>query len=190
MSGEARGLSRREAIARLLGAGMVTAVGADLLEAFAAPAALPYRPRFFGDADFRSVASIASRIIPSDETPGASEARVEEWIDFFTAESEGARQTLYREGLARLEGLCQEQHRRGFVALDERLQDEALTRLATSSPEFFEAVKGDTIVGFYTSEAGLKELHWGGQMFHSECPGCTHPEHLKPVAETLGKAED
>ncbi len=175
MSGEARGLSRREAIARLLGAGMLTTIGADLLDAFAAPAGLPYRPRFFGDADFRMVAAVASRIIPTDETPGAREARVEEWIDFFTAASEERRQGLYRGGLARLGTWCRERHGTAFVALDDTRQDEALTSLAQSSPEFFEAVKGDTIVGFYTSEIGLKELNWGGQMFHSECPGCTHP---------------
>lgn len=180
MSGEARGLSRREAIARLLGAGMVTTVGADLLGAFAAPAALPYRPRFFADADFRTVAAIASRIIPTDETPGAREARAEEWIDFFTAASGDAHQSLYRGGLARLETWCRERHGTRFVAVDGVRQDEALTGLAQSAAEFFEAVKGDTIIGFYTSEIGLKELSWGGQTFHSECPGCTHPEHLQP----------
>jgi len=179
MSGEARGLSRREAIARLLGAGMVTTVGADLLEAFAAPATLPYRPRFFGDDDFRTVAAIASRIIPTDETPGALEARVEEWIDFFTAAAEDERQSLYRLGLARLEAWCQERHAAAFMALDNAQQDEALTSLGQLSPEFFEAIKGDTIVGFYTSEIGLRELNWGGQTFHTECPGCTHPEHLQ-----------
>lgn len=189
MSGEARGLSRREAIARLLGAGLASTVGADLLEAFAAPATLPYRPRFFGDADFRTVAAIASRIIPTDDTPGAREARVEEWIDFFTAASEGARQSLYSGGLARLEAWCRERHGVGFLALDAGQQDEALTGLAQSSPEFFEAVKGDTIVGFYTSEVGLRELSWGGQSFHTECPGCTHPEHLRaePVLRPSGR---
>lgn len=190
MSGEARGLSRREVIARLLGAGMVTTVGADLLEAFGAPAPPPYRPRFFADADLRTVAAIASRIIPTDETPGAREARVEEWIDFFTPASEDARQTLYRAGLARLEALCQERHGTVFVALEEAQQDKALASLAQSSAEFFEAIKGDTIVGFYTSEIGLRELSWGGQSFHTECPGCTHSEHLKPAAGTLSKSED
>jgi hypothetical protein len=185
MSGEARGLSRREAIARLLGAGFVSTSGANLLEAFALPTLGSYRPRFFSDADYRTVAAIASRIIPTDDTPGAREARVEEWIDFFTAASEEARQTLYRGGLARLETWCQERHGTALVSLDDIQQDEALTSLAQSSPEFFEAVKGDTIVGFYTSETGLRELNWGGQMFHSECPGCMHPEHLEPGAETL-----
>jgi glucoside 3-dehydrogenase (cytochrome c) hitch-hiker subunit len=185
MSGEARSLSRREAIARLLGAGMVTTVGADLLEAFSAPATLPYRPRFFGDADLRTVAALASRIIPTDETPGAREARVEEWIDFFAAAAEDSRQSLYRGGLARLESLCRERHGTVFTALDSAQQDEALTRLAQSAPDFFEAIKGDTIVGFYTSEIGLKELSWGGQSFHTECPGCTHPEHLQGTAPAV-----
>ena len=184
MSGEARGLSRREAIARLLGAGFVSTAGANLLEGFAPPTAGSYRPRFFGHSDFRTVAAIASRIVPTDDTPGAREARVEEWIDFFIAASEDARQTLYRGGLARLEAWCRERHGTAFLALDSAHQDEALTNLAQASPEFFEAIKGDTIVGFYTSEIGLRELSWGGQMFHSECPGCNHPEHLR-AAETL-----
>jgi hypothetical protein len=189
LSGEARGLSRREAIARLLGAGFVSAAGADLLEALTAPAALPYRPRFFGDADFRTVAAIASRIIPTDDTLGAREARVEEWIDFFTAAAEDTRQRLYRGGLARLNAWCQERHGAVFVALDSARQDEGLTSLVQSSPEFFEAIKGDTIVGFYTSEIGLRELNWGGQSFHAECPGCTHPEHLRaePVFRPSGR---
>lgn len=182
MSGEARGLGRREAIARLLGAGMVTTVGADLLQAFAAPATLPYRPRLFSQADFRTVAAIASRIIPTDDTPGAREARVEEWIDFLTAASEDSRQSLYRVGLAGLETLCRERHGTTFTNLDGAQQDDALARLARCCPEFFEAVKGDTIVGFYTSEIGLRELNWGGQSFHTECPGCTHPEHLQGAA--------
>jgi hypothetical protein len=179
MSGEARGLSRREAIARLLGAGLVSVAGADLLEAFAAPATLPYRPRFFSQTDFRMVAAIASRIIPTDDTPGAREARVEEWIDFFTAASEAARQSLYRAGLVALETLCRERHGTTFLALEGAQQHDTLASLERSFPEFFEAVKGDTIIGFYTSEVGLRELNWGGQTFHTECPGCTHPEHLQ-----------
>jgi len=178
VSGEARGVSRREAIRRLVGAGLVTAAGADLLEAFAPAGTRDDAPRFFDAREFRVVAEIAARIIPTDETPGAREARVEEWIDFFTAASDGARQRLYREGLRRLDELCHGGVAPGFLDADAAARDAALQRLAAEAPEFFEAVKGDTIVGFYTSEIGLKELDWGGQMFHAECPGCTHPEHL------------
>jgi hypothetical protein len=183
VSGELRGLSRREAIRRLVGAGLVTAATAELAEAFArarssgggAPAASGYRPRFFADAEFETVARLASLIIPSDETPGAREARVEEWIDFLLSASDEARQRLYREGLSRLDARCQERHASAFSKLPEAAQVDALEE---TEAVFFHALKDDVVFGFYTSEIGLSELHWGGQTFHSECPGCNHLAHL------------
>jgi hypothetical protein len=48
--------------------------------------------------------------------------------------------------------------------------------------EFFEAIKGLTITGYYTSEVGMKqELKDDGQMFFGELTGCTHPEHGGPA---------
>jgi hypothetical protein len=186
VSGELRGLSRREAIRRLVGAGLVTATTAELAEAFAsarpsdggAPAASGYRPRFFPEGEFETVARLASLIIPSDETPGAREARVEEWIDFLLSASDEARQRLYREGLARLAARCQERHASAFLKLPEAAQVDAVLVLEKTEADFFQALKDDVVFGFYTSEIGLSELHWGGQTFHSECPGCNHPAHL------------
>jgi len=182
---ETRGLNRREAIRRLVGAGLVTASTADLADVFAAAtcsrdgaaAAATYRPRFFVGAEYETLARLASLIIPSDETPGAREARVEEWIDFLVSESDATRQRLYREGLARLAGLCRERRGGDLLSLAEAAQEDALRDLSAADPAFFHALKEDTVFGFYTSEIGLRELNWGGQSFHAECPGCTHPAH-------------
>jgi hypothetical protein len=39
-------------------------------------------------------------------------------------------------------------------------------------------MKGLTVDGYYTSEAGLKqELGWHGNTFLTEFKGCDHPEH-------------
>jgi hypothetical protein len=44
--------------------------------------------------------------------------------------------------------------------------------------DFFKAIKGLTITGYYTSEIGMKqELGDDGQLFFLEYPGCTHPQH-------------
>ena len=44
--------------------------------------------------------------------------------------------------------------------------------------DFFNAIKGLTITGYYTSEIGMKqELGDDGQLFFLEYPGCTHPQH-------------
>jgi hypothetical protein len=196
MSGEGLCLDRREAIRRLVGAGLATVSTAEIAEAFGGAAPSPdgastsasYRPRFFTDGEYRAVARLAGLIIPSDETPGAREARVEEWIDFFVSESEAARQRLYREGLARLAAACRERRGSDFLSLPEAGQERALEDLADAEPAFFRALKEDAVFGFYTSEVGLKELDWGGQTFHSECPGCRHPEHLNwtPVSSGPG----
>jgi hypothetical protein len=196
MSGEVVSLDRREAIRRLVGAGLVTLTAAEVADAFvvatrsredgSSPAV--YRPRFFADDEYRALARLADLIIPSDETPGAREARVEEWIDFFVSESPAARQGLYRDGLARLTAACRVHLGSDFLGLPEAGQERALQDLADTEPAFFRALKEDTVFGFYTSEIGLKELDWGGQSFHSECPGCRHPAHLNwtPVASGPG----
>lgn len=187
MSGKTPWLDRREAIRRMVGAGLAARSTARLAAAFAAGSragaagVTSYRPRFFDGGEFETVARLAATIIPSDETPGAREARVEEWIDFLVSESDAARQQLYREGLARFTATCRERRGSEFLKLPEGTQAEALRELGGVDPAFFAALKEDTVFGFYTSEIGLRELDWGGQSFHSECPGCAHPEHLNWV---------
>jgi gluconate 2-dehydrogenase gamma chain len=44
--------------------------------------------------------------------------------------------------------------------------------------EFFEAIKSMTIIGYYTSEVGMRqEMGDNGQLFFAEFKGCEHPEH-------------
>jgi hypothetical protein len=44
--------------------------------------------------------------------------------------------------------------------------------------DFFSAIKSMTIMGYYTSEPGMRqELGDDGTMFFTEFKGCTHPEH-------------
>jgi gluconate 2-dehydrogenase gamma chain len=44
--------------------------------------------------------------------------------------------------------------------------------------EFFEAIKSMTIIGYYTSEVGMRqEMGDDGTLFFAEFKGCAHPEH-------------
>jgi len=178
---ERPGLSRREAIRWMVGSGLATAATAELAEAFAVSRrsrGAVYRPRFFTSDEYETVAALAALIIPSDETPGAREARVAEWIDFIVSESEADRQRLYRDGLERLAARCQESRQGAFRSRPGKAREEALRDLGADDPGFFRALKEDTVFGFYTSEVGLRELGSDGHPFHAECPACTHPEHL------------
>ncbi|MFZ0806388.1 MAG: hypothetical protein WAN03_09405, partial [Candidatus Sulfotelmatobacter sp.] len=46
--------------------------------------------------------------------------------------------------------------------------------------KFFNVFREYTVMGFYTSEIGLKELDYPGLRFYAESPACPHkddPEH-------------
>ncbi len=165
------------------------AQGKDDAREIAAKQTWPYEPVFFSRAEYSAVGELAALVIPTDATPGAREARVEEWIDFILSQSEAPRQEVYRQGMAFLENLCRGRHAKRFEQLSKGEQAEILRSISDDVPEteenragvaFFRALKHDTIVGFYTSEIGLKELDYKGNTFYSECPGCDHPEHLHP----------
>ena len=144
--------------------------------------ARPFQPAFFTAAEF---AAVSERIIPTDGTPGAREAKVSEFIDQMVKETPELH-PLYRQGLAWLDAEARKKHQRPFVKLSAAEQDELLRVLAETkepSPEnqagvkFFRSVRGLTIDGFYTSKVGLKELGYTGNTYLLEFKGCTHPEH-------------
>ena len=46
---------------------------------------IPYKPLFFSEQQYMLISRISEMIIPADDTPGASEAGVPEFIDFMVA---------------------------------------------------------------------------------------------------------
>ncbi|HJT00789.1 MAG TPA: gluconate 2-dehydrogenase subunit 3 family protein [Terriglobales bacterium] len=81
--------------------------------------------------------------------------------------------------------------RAGLAALDERAQKLGRPFLALSPPQqvdlvremsqapqetalrrFYDLLRHETIHGYYTSRAGLKELDYKGNSYYSQCPGC------------------
>lgn len=97
------------------------------------------------------VEAMAAQIVPADETPGAREARVIEFIDRVLTTFDSERQSDYAEGL---EALAQEARKRfpgteRFSALSDAQQIELLT--AIEETPFFELVRTHTITGFFAS---------------------------------------
>ena len=58
-----------------------------------------YTPQFFAGQDYAVIERLAQLIIPSDETPGAREAGVAEFVDFMVAHDQEQQQAM-RTGLA------------------------------------------------------------------------------------------
>lgn len=159
-------------------------------ESGAAPSrAEHYQPSYFSDAEYRTIDILTGLIIPADDTPGAREAGVAEFIDFMAAHGEKEIQQPFREGLQWLNVTSQKAHNANFSSLSPGQQTDILKAVAyrntgTQADEvgrkFFQLLRRYTVMGYYTSRIGMKELDYPGLKAYSESPSCPHtndPEH-------------
>lgn len=147
------------------------------------PRAASYQPAYFSAAEYRTIDILTGLIIPRDETPGAQEAGVAEFIDFLAAHGEDAIRRPMRDGLHWLDAAAMQAHAAGFAALPPSRQVEILKSAATGGRQgqsFFHLIRRYTVMGYYTSRIGLAELDYPGLRFYTESPACPHtndPEH-------------
>ena len=198
-----QGIQRREVL-RILG----TAAAAATFPGFSkwgfacghvGNAALPirpasYHPVFFSASEYAMVETLTEIIIPSDETPGAKEAGVAEFIDFMVA-SDPEVQYSFRMGLAWLNAHSERSAGKRFLELSSEQQSSLLEPLGFKNKArpgeedgrtFFTLIREYTVTGFYTSEIGFKELDNPALKFYAESPGCPHKDdrehkHLSQV---------
>ncbi len=157
--------------------------------AHSAPPELPllrdYRPKFFNSEDFAALQAFTEMLIPSDDTPGAREARCAHYIDFLldaAGEYAPQMQTDWRKAMEDLRTA-------GFHTADLRGR-EALVE-AMSRPErdpgaqhpaygAYRLIKQLNTFAFYTSRTGTIEvLDYRGNTYNAVFPACDHPEHQK-----------
>ena len=160
--------------------------------------AKPYQPSFFTPDEYATIEILTDLIIPNDGKPGAREAGVSEFVDFMVG-SDPAIQPRFRFGLAWLDAHARYLLKQPFRSLAREQQAEILMPLAYKDKyragdeqgrEFFELIREYTVMGFYTSRAGMEDIGFPGlkQMWDHDPMGCPHhddPEHahLKPVVE-------
>jgi gluconate 2-dehydrogenase gamma chain len=155
----------------------------------AAPRPHTYQPQFFTPAEFATVDQLSEIIIPKDESPGAHDAGVAEFIDFMVA-NDPTLQWPFRYGLDWLNARAAALHGSVFTALALDQQTALLRTLArrdiaapadADGRTFFALMRQYTVMGYYTSRIGLEALNYPGLKFYSESPACPHtndPEHL------------
>jgi gluconate 2-dehydrogenase gamma chain len=185
-------VSRREALKTL-----AATLGAASLSEAAWAQALAVRsqaaaragagPTFFSAAQHRLVDVLSDLIIPTDDrSPGASAAKVADFIDLLLSTATDSEQATWREGLAALDTAATARWKRAFVECAPDQQTALLTEIsqAETDPQtpvehLFPLLKERTIQGYYTSEIGIhQELRYKGNKFLTEFLGCTHPEHM------------
>lgn len=87
---------------------------------------------FLNDAEAATLGAIVDRIIPADDSAGASQAGVVVYIDRLLAGFRQDLQLAYRIGLRELDGLCSERFGARFGDLAEPQQDDVLRMLLGS----------------------------------------------------------
>jgi Gluconate 2-dehydrogenase subunit 3 len=142
-----------------------------------------YRPAFFDQGDFDALQAFTEILIPTDETPGAREARCAHYIDFvLQASREAAPDTVrqWRDALAALKQAGF--HAKG--AAGRAAMVEAMSRPerdpSAAHPGFatYRLIKQLSAFAFYTSRTGMIEtLDYRGSSYYASFPACNHPEH-------------
>ena len=182
----------------------------DVLQApSSVAAAKPYKPLFFNPDQFRLVEYLCEMIIPADDTPGAKDAGVAEFIDFMLANrvSVNARNELrstadsiragedaqhrFVSGLHWINARSKSEFGHEFLECSRDQQQSFLESLAyktkfkptaESGREFFQMLRDYTVVGYYTTKIGLESLGYPGlRTVWPKMPGCAHPDDPEHV---------
>lgn len=115
------------------------------------------------------IAEVAERILPKNETPGAKDANVQEYIGqavsgFWKKED----QDRFVKNLSSFDKLAADKYKKKFVELTDSNKDDILKILAEewkkgkdvkdAPPHIFKEMRDLTVTGYCTSEAGAKQL--------------------------------
>jgi hypothetical protein len=139
---------------------------AELRHSAAPPAPL----RAMTVAEYDIVSQAAERIIPRTITPGATDARVADFIDVMLADwYSGSDRERFKTGLRELDGRARNLANRPFAEMTQRQQTELLETLdrelqlrrqsgvAAADDHWLAMLKYLTIWGYYTSRPGIVE---------------------------------
>ena len=163
----------------------------------------PYKPLFFSSEHYQMLDDIAEMIIPEDDTPGAKQAGVAEFIDFMVAnrvpvstsrdvrstadamEVGNEAQNRFVAGLDWINTRCHSEFGHTFMECTPPQQTSLLEELAykekfkpttESGRAFFQLMRHYTVVGYYTTKIGLESLGYPGlRTVWQKMPGCSHP---------------
>jgi hypothetical protein len=162
-----------------------------------------WKPEFLDAYQAETLASLAERIVP-----GSTAAKADRFIDSLLAVNTRDDQQRFLQAMGAMEAESRARFKKPWKDLGEAEQSELLTAASTANPgreerywtpgtpvmdylkqqggtspttlrDHFDHLKGWVSGAYYSSEAGLKELGYTGQMFFESFPGCPHPDGHK-----------
>ncbi len=130
-------------------------------------------PAFFTAEEMTTITILGDIIIPRDAISGsASDAKVPEFIEFIVKDMP-EHQTPMRGGLRWLDLQCLKRYEKAFKDCDSKQQMEMIDEIAwpkKAKPEmmqgvaFFNLIRNLTATGFYTTEIGVKDVGYIGNV--------------------------
>jgi hypothetical protein len=161
----------------------------------AAAEGIPYAPKFFTPAEFRTARILADMIIPRDERSGnASDAGVPEFMDF-TMNDRPNSQKWMRDGLAWIDAQSKTRFGKVFADATQSQREAILNDIAwparakasmADGVGFFNRFRDLTATGFWSSQIGVKDLKYQGNTFAVNWNGCP-PAALQKLGVTYAK---
>ncbi len=146
-----------------------------------------WKPEFLNTHQHETLLRLSELIIPSTDSPGAKEALADRFLDKLMAVQPPDTQQEFLAILHYLDEETQKRYRANFKDCSEAQQTEFLTLIAyphsyptwathTVVPiegnTYFSQMKGWIVGAYYSSEIGLKELGWNGEIPHGHWEGC------------------
>jgi Gluconate 2-dehydrogenase subunit 3 len=150
-----------------------------------------YKPELFDAHQMKTLEVLSEAIVP-----GSTEAKVAPFLDTLLAVESAENQRRFQSSLGAFDMLAIDKHEKPWTSLTAAEQDALLQIASTAAPgaapgfpgapssapakitigDHFNNLKGWIAGAYFSSEKGARELGWDGNVFHSELPGCTHPD--------------
>jgi Gluconate 2-dehydrogenase subunit 3 len=156
-------------------------------------ASATFTPEFLDAHQFQTLETLAEAIVP-----GSTEARVAPFLDTLLAVESADDQERFFSALGAFDMLAIEAHQKPWTKLSAAEQNALLEKASTAEPgrrafgagrfagteetgtttigDHFNTLRGAVSSAYYSSEKGMRELGWTGNVFHQALPGCEHPE--------------
>ncbi|HEY1953761.1 MAG TPA: gluconate 2-dehydrogenase subunit 3 family protein [Gemmatimonadaceae bacterium] len=161
----------------------------------AAAEGVPFAPKFFTTAEYKTVGVLADMIIPRDDRSGsATDAGVPEFMDFTMADRPSSQKWM-RDGLAWLDAQSTSRFGKAFAGATQTQREAILNDIAwparapaamADGVAFFNRFRDLTATGFWSSEIGVKDLKYMGNVFNPNWDGCP-PAALQKLGVNYSK---
>ncbi len=135
-----------------------------------------YTAAFLDDHQSKTLEALAEAIVP-----GSTDARVRPFLDQLLAVESTANQRAFLGALGAFDMAAINKHGKAWIGITPSEQDALLRETSTADAGTsalrgqFENLKEWIAGAYYSSEIGMRELGWDGNVFHQQLPGCTHP---------------